>query len=162
MSKWTARASVAGHPDEVLDLLTEPAAIRSWAPIPFEVTALDGDRLEAGSVARVSGGLAGRKVSFEVEVIEAGEGRLSLIASGPITLDVEYDVRPGAAGSQVEASVAVSGASGLGGRLLGTANGRPTRRGRAQQRGRPDRAAVRARPGRLSRPATFTQSCQGW
>ena len=121
MSKWTARASVAGHPDEVLDLLTEPAAIRSWAPIPFEVTALDGDRLEAGSVARVSGGLAGRKVSFEVEVIEAGEGRLSLIASGPITLDVEYDVRPAAAGSQVEASVAVSGASGLGGRLLGTA-----------------------------------------
>src|SRR4051794_36944367 len=75
MSKWTARASVAGHPDEVLDLLTEPAAIRSWAPIPFEVTALDGDRLEAGSIARVSGGLAGRKVSFEVEVIEAGEGR---------------------------------------------------------------------------------------
>lgn len=102
-------------------LLTEPEAIRSWAPIPFAVTTLDGDRLQAGSVALVSGGLAGRSVSFEVEVIEAGEGRLSLIATGPITLDVEYDVRPAAAGSEVEASVSVSGASGLGGRLLGKA-----------------------------------------
>jgi hypothetical protein len=93
MSRWTARASVAGEPDEVLDLLTQPEAIRSWAPIPSTVSALDGDRLEAGSIARVRGGLAGRSVPFDVDVIEAGDGRLSLVASGPITLDVAYDVR---------------------------------------------------------------------
>ncbi len=121
MAKWTARTSVAGAPEEVLDLLTEPEAIRNWAPVPFEVTALEGNRLEAGSVARVSGGLAGRSVSFEVEVIEAGAGRLALVATGPITLDVAYDVRPAPEGSEVEASVSVSGASGLVGRLLGRA-----------------------------------------
>jgi hypothetical protein len=99
MTTWTARTSVSGDPDEILELPTELDGIRSWAPIPFEVTALPGDRLEAGSAACVRGGLAGRSVSF----------------------DVEYDVRPAAAGSEVEASVAVSAARGLVGRLLGRA-----------------------------------------
>jgi hypothetical protein len=43
------------------------------------------------------------------------------VATGPITLDVAYDVRPAATGSEVEASVSVSGASGLLGRVLGRA-----------------------------------------
>jgi uncharacterized protein YndB with AHSA1/START domain len=57
MRTWTTQTTVAGLPDEVLALLTEPAAIARWAPIPFEVTELDTERLVAGSRARVRGGL---------------------------------------------------------------------------------------------------------
>ena len=132
MSTWTTQTTVTGLPDEVLDLLTEPDSIRRWAPIPFDVEALrgdpsrgtsrgDGERLSAGSIARVRGGLAGRKVSFDVEVFEADDGRLSLVATGPITLDVEYLVSPAPAGSEVQASVSVSGGKGIVGRVLARA-----------------------------------------
>jgi polyketide cyclase/dehydrase/lipid transport protein len=121
MSTWTTHTTVTGLPDEVLELLTEPDAIRRWAPIPFEVRELDGERLTAGSLARVRGGLAGRNVEFDVEVLEAEDGRLSLVATGPMTLDVEYLVRPAPAGSEVQASVSVSGGDGLMGRLLARA-----------------------------------------
>jgi hypothetical protein len=121
MSTWTTQTTVTGLPDEVLDLLTEPDSIRRWAPIPFEVEDLDGERLSAGSVARVRGGLAGRNVSFDVEVFEADDGRLSLVATGPITLDVEYLVSAAPAGSEVQASVSVSGGKGLVGRVLARA-----------------------------------------
>ena len=118
MSTWTTHATVTGLPDEVLDLLTEPEAIRSWAPIPFDLRDLDGDRLETGSRARVCGSIAGRSVEFDVEVLEADDGRLALLADGPISLDVEYIVRPADTGSEVLASVSVRRGSGLVGRVL--------------------------------------------
>ncbi len=120
MRTWTTQTTVAGLPDEVLSLLTEPDAIERWAPIPFEVTDLDTDRLVAGSRARVRGGLAGRNLEFDVEVFQADDGRLSLVASGPISIDVEYFVTPIDSGSEVRASVSVSG-SGLMGRLIAQA-----------------------------------------
>jgi hypothetical protein len=49
------------------------------------------------------------------------DGRLSLVATGPMTLDVEYLVRPAPAGSEVRASVSVSGGNGFMGRLLARA-----------------------------------------
>jgi hypothetical protein len=118
MRTWTTQTTVAGLPEEVLDLLTEPDAIERWAPIPFEVTDLDSDRLVAGSHARVRGSLAGRGAEFDVEVLEAEDGRLSLVASGPIDIDVEYLINPVAGGSEVLASVAVRGGKGLFGRVL--------------------------------------------
>ena len=74
----------------------------------------------AGSRARVRGGLAGRSLEFDVEVLEAEDGRLSLVASGPISIDVEYVVTPVSDGSAVHASVSVQG-SGLMGRVLAQA-----------------------------------------
>jgi hypothetical protein len=120
MRTWTTQTTVAGLPDEVLCLLTEPDAIARWAPIPFAVTDLDTDRLVAGSRARVRGGLAGRNLEFDVEVFAADDGRLSLVATGPISIDVEYVVTPVDSGSEVRASVSVSG-SGLMGRVLASA-----------------------------------------
>jgi hypothetical protein len=55
-----------------------------------------------------------------VEVFEADDGRLSLVASGPISIDVEYVLTPAPNGSEVRASVSVQG-SGLMGRLLAQA-----------------------------------------
>src|SRR6516162_4286058 len=120
MCTWTSRATVPGSPAEVLVLLTEPEAIARWAPIPFELVAFDGARLEAGSRARVAGRLAGRSVEFDVDVLSATDDRLELVADGPISLGVEYRLHPVGAGSQVDASVSVEG-SGLFGRLLAKA-----------------------------------------
>ena len=83
----------------------------------FEVLALDGRRLYAGSRAQVAGRLAGRAVEFEVTVVEASAERLALAADGPISVDVQYLVRPAPGGSDVRASVSVEG-RGVFGRVL--------------------------------------------
>jgi len=120
MATWTAETSVAGLPDEVLELLTQPEAIARWAPIGFDVIDFEGDRLSAGDYVRVRGALAGRSLEFDVDVSEADDGRLVLRATGPIRLDVEYLAVANAAGSDLRASVAVSG-RGLMGRVLAQA-----------------------------------------
>lgn len=111
---------MAGLPDEVLELLTQPEAIARWAPIAFDVIDSDGDRLRADDYVRVRGALAGRSLEFDVDVSEAEDGRLVLTATGPIRLDVEYLAVANEAGSDLRASVAVSG-RGLMGRVLAQA-----------------------------------------
>lgn len=120
MCSWQYNATVPGSPAEILELLTEPGAIARWAPVPFEVVALDGTRLESGSRARVAGRLAGRAVEFDVDVLRASDDRLELVAEGPISLDVQYRLRPVGAASEIEASVSVEG-RGLFGRVLAKA-----------------------------------------
>jgi hypothetical protein len=120
MARWMAQTAVAGFPDEVLMLLTEPEAIARWAPIAFELVDFDGERLAAGDRVWVQGRLAGRSIEFEVEVSEADNGHLVLTAIGPIRLDVEYLATASDNGSEVRASVTVSG-RGLMGRALARA-----------------------------------------
>lgn len=105
----------------MLDVLTDADEIRSWSPIPFEVDELDGGRLEAGGVTRVSGSLAGRRVGFEVALHAADADGLELTAASLISIDVLYALEPIDAGSEVTASIGVRGGSGLTGRLLATA-----------------------------------------
>jgi hypothetical protein len=123
MSTWTEHLTAQAAPAAVLDVLTDPGACERWAPVPFEADRRD-DRLRAGSRTRVEGRLAGRRVGFDVEVLAAGEDGLSLRATGPIDLDVEYRLRPlgGGSASEVRASVAVRG-DGLTGRVLAQATG---------------------------------------
>jgi hypothetical protein len=109
MKTWTTEMWLAGMPEEILELLTEPDAIARWAPIPFELIDVDSDRLESGTRARVRGGLAGRQLEFDVMIREADYERLSLLATGPIAIDAEYVLRPADGGSEVRASVSVSG-----------------------------------------------------
>jgi uncharacterized protein YndB with AHSA1/START domain len=123
MARFTAHTTADAAPEQLLEVLTDPDAIRSWSPIPFEVEDLDGLRLEAGSHARVSGRLAGKRVGFDIEVHAADEGGLELTAEGPIGIDVLYELEPVAGGSQVTASVGVRDGSGLTGRLLARATG---------------------------------------
>ena len=120
MCLWQYNATVPGSPADVLELLTEPGAIARWAPVPFELVTLDGTRLEAGSRARVAGRLAGRSVEFDVDVRRASDERLELVAEGPISLDVQYRLRPVGADSEIEACVSVEG-RGLFGRVLAKA-----------------------------------------
>jgi hypothetical protein len=120
MYTWRSNAMLPGSPGEVLELLTQPDAISRWAPVPFEVLALDGARLKSGTHARVAGRLAGRSVEFDVDVVRACDDRLELIADGPISLDVLYRVTATGTGSEIEASVSVAG-RGLFGRVLAKA-----------------------------------------
>jgi hypothetical protein len=117
MGIWTAEAETGGAPEDVMALLTRPAAIARWAPIPFELADFERDRLRAGDTVRVCGMLAGRSLEFEVDVAEADGGRLALTATGPIRIDVEYAARPADRGSELEARVEVTG-KGLLGRML--------------------------------------------
>jgi hypothetical protein len=120
MRTWTTQTTVAGLPDEVLAMLTEPEAIARWTPVPFELIDLDTDRLVTGSRARVLGRLAGQTLEFDVEVLAADHECLALAASGPISIDVEYKLRPAGHRSEVHASVSVRG-NGLLGRILAQA-----------------------------------------
>ena len=120
MRTWHSNATVPGSPADILAFLTEPEAIARWAPVPFEVLALDGDRLRSGSHARVAGHLAGRRVEFDVDVRQASTDRLELVADGPISLGVRYMLRPRGEYSDVDASVSVEG-RGLFGRVLAEA-----------------------------------------
>ena len=115
---WTRGHAIWIH--DVLAFLTEPEAIALWAPVPFEVLALDGERLRSGSRARVAGHLAGRSLEFEVQVLQAAHDRLELVADGPISLGVRYVLRPVGERSEVDASVSVEG-RGLFGRVLAKA-----------------------------------------
>ena len=115
-----SKATVDASPTEILATLTEPEAIARWAPVPFEVVALDGERLQSGSRARVAGRLAGRSVEFDVDILWACDERLELVAQGPICIDVKYTLRPAGSASEVEASIGVEG-RGLFGRVLAKA-----------------------------------------
>jgi hypothetical protein len=108
---------LAGMPEQVLELLTEPEAIARWAPIGFDLLELDDERLQAGTRARVRGALAGRQLEFDVEIREAHDGCLSLVATGPVSIDAEYVLSPVDGGSEVRASVSVSGRGLIGGVL---------------------------------------------
>lgn len=118
---FTATCTTTASPERVLQVLTDPKAIRDWSPVPFEVSDLAGGRLEAGSRARVIGRLGGLGVGFDVEVQTADSARLELVARGPIGLDVRYDLAAIAAGSEVTASVSVRRGGGLSGRLVASA-----------------------------------------
>jgi uncharacterized protein YndB with AHSA1/START domain len=123
MTAHVTQTTMEASPEAIMALLTEPDAIARWAPVPFEVEDISGRRLKAGSRARVSGRLAGKRVGFDVDVLDAGDGRLALTASGPVSMDVEYVIRPVDDGSEVSATVAVREGRGLGGRLLAQATG---------------------------------------
>lgn len=121
MRTWTATTTTAARPQDVLEVLTDPEACARWAPLPFDVDERDGRRLAAGSRARVSGKLAGRRVGFDVEVHEASGRGLALAADGPVGFDVAYELAPVDGGSEVRASVSVRPSRGIAGRLLAEA-----------------------------------------
>jgi hypothetical protein len=114
---WSARSTVRGEADRVLELLTDPEAAGLWSPLSFSVEEIDGPRLASGGRAVVGGRLGGRWIEFELEVFEADDGRLSLRAEGPVVMDVAYEMLDG----ELHAEVTVRGGGGLTGRLLSSA-----------------------------------------
>jgi hypothetical protein len=121
MRTYTATTTATARPEAVLDVLTDPDALLRWAPVDFDVERLSGPRLAEGGHARVSGRLAGREIGFDVQVHRADVAGLALSAHGPVALDVAYELRPSAEGSEVSASVTVVPRPGLRARLIAEA-----------------------------------------
>jgi uncharacterized protein YndB with AHSA1/START domain len=121
MRTWTATTTIEAPPDVVLDVLTDPEAAVRWAPVDFDIEALDSHRLLPGSRVRLAGRLAGVSVAFDVEVLEADTERLALRAAGPVALDVNYDLAPSDGGSEVRASIGVRPGRGFRGRVMAEA-----------------------------------------
>jgi uncharacterized protein YndB with AHSA1/START domain len=121
MAQWTTCTQANATPDQVLEVLTDPDAIRLWSPIDFEVEDMVGARLGAGDVTRVTGRVAGLRVGFDVEVHAADEDGIELSADGPIGIDVRYDLAPAESGSQVTATVGLRRGGGITGRLISQA-----------------------------------------
>ena len=113
MTTWRAQTTAPAPPEDVLDVLTHPAALARWSPVGFEIEELDTARLRAGTHARVAGSLAGREVRFDVDVMEADPQRLLLHACGPVGLDVEYTIAPAPHGSAIDAAITVRGQRGI-------------------------------------------------
>jgi hypothetical protein len=121
---WRSRISVRAEPRHVLETLTSVDACQMWSPVGFELDDQDLPRLRTGTRVGVSGGVAGRRVRFCVEVLRADRHRLSLRALGPVELFADYEVRPVADGSWVDAAVAVRPRQGrLAGALAGVTAG---------------------------------------
>jgi hypothetical protein len=121
VKKFEARASIPTDPSRVIELLTDPGACRSWSPVDFEVEELDGTRLRSGTRARIAGRVAGRRVSFDLSVLEASDRHLTLAALGPCEVHARYEAERAPEGTDVRASVSVDGGGGLRGRLVSTA-----------------------------------------
>ena len=109
---WRSRIAVRADPHHVLDTLTDVDACQAWSPVGFKLDAPDLLRLRAGTRVGVSGGLAGRRVRFCVEVFRADADRLLLRAAGPVELVADYEVRAAVHGSHVNAAVSVRRRSG--------------------------------------------------
>jgi hypothetical protein len=113
MTTWRAQTTVSAPPGTVLEVLTHPAALARWSPVGFEIEELNGTRLRSGTRARVAGCLAGRRVKFDVDVMQADPQRLLLHARGPVGMDVEYTIAPVPRGSAVDAAITVRGQRGM-------------------------------------------------
>ena len=121
MAQWTTSTQTNASPEQVLEVLTHPDAIKLWSPVDFEVDDLRGSRLAAGDVTRVTGSLAGVRVGFDVEVHAASADGIELTALGPIGIDVRYELTPAAGGSDVKATIGLRGGGGITGRLISKA-----------------------------------------
>jgi hypothetical protein len=102
MAHWTATTTASASPCGLLTVLTHPEEIRGWSPLEFELEDLRGRRLAAGTRTRVTGTVAGVRVSFDVEV-------------------TSYGLAPAPKGAEMSASVRLRQGGSLTGRLVGRA-----------------------------------------
>jgi hypothetical protein len=147
MSSYTATVTTSASTHQLLAVLTDPEAIRSWSPVPFELEGEAHGSLRAGTDARVNGNLGGLRIGFDVHVHEAGRDGLRLSADGPLSMDVAYGLRAMPEGSEVSARVSVDRSRGITARIVGKAAEAMLAAGALDgAAGRIARAAERAEP----------------
>jgi hypothetical protein len=116
MSTRTETRIVKASPEGVLAVIADPDACARWAPVNFRSDHPPGRRLRAGSRTHVRGWIAGRPVTFHVVVSRADERGLTLSATGPVQLEVDYQLTAQPTGTLVRASIEVRSRH----RLMGT------------------------------------------
>jgi hypothetical protein len=123
MKTWRSRATVRATPQRVIETLTDTDACVRWSPFPFRLDDIETTHLQPGMRTRVSGGLLGVQVRFELETFAADPARLLLRARGPIEILVDYALTPAPAGCAVEAAVSIRPLDARFGRLLARTTG---------------------------------------
>src|SRR3954468_9740500 len=88
---WRSGVAIQADRQHVLETLTAVDACQAWAPVDFEVDAPGTTRLLTGARVAVSGGFAGRRLRFCVEVFAAEADRLVLHATGPVNFTADYE-----------------------------------------------------------------------
>ena len=121
MSTHTASQMATAEPAHVLQVLTDPAACARWAPIEFSTDQASDEYLRAGSRTRLQGRIAGRNVTFEIDVLAADARGLSLRATGPVRLEVDYQLTPSFCGTLIEGHITLAQAGGMTGALASRA-----------------------------------------
>jgi hypothetical protein len=116
-----AKQIVTAESAYVLQALTDPAACGRWAPVAFTTDQPPGERLQAGTRTSLRGRIAGRTVTFEIHVVAADERGLSLRATGPVNIDVDYRFTPAARATLIEAQIALAQTGGIAGALIARA-----------------------------------------
>jgi hypothetical protein len=121
MSTHIAKQTVTADTAHVLQVLTDPAACKRWAPLAFTSDQAPGERLQAGTRTRLQGRIAGRNVTFQIHVVAADERGLSLRAQGPVLFEVDYRLTPAAERTLIEAQITLARTGGITGALLARA-----------------------------------------
>lgn len=121
MSTHTASQTATAEPAHLLQVLIDPVACARWAPIEFSTDQDAGEYLHAGSRTRLRGRIAGRNVTFEIDVLAADERGLSLRATGPVGLEVDYQLTSSDRGTLIEAYITLAQARGVTGALASRA-----------------------------------------
>jgi len=113
MRTWTTQAISEARPEDIMAALTDPDGIARWSPVEFDLEDDDIRRLCTGTRTRVSGRTAGVRVGFDVEVHRADDRQLKLSATGPVSMDVAYDIASAGDATEVRASVSLRPGRGL-------------------------------------------------
>jgi carbon monoxide dehydrogenase subunit G len=114
---YTAREHIAASPSRVLEVLSDPEAVRRWFPVQCEFEE-EVDRLRAGSSYRTTGRLAGRHIHADLRVLEADERRVAVSLVGHVIFDLDVELSSHGAGTCADIRVSVHPGGGLSGRLL--------------------------------------------
>jgi uncharacterized protein YndB with AHSA1/START domain len=121
----THRASclVDADVDSVLAVVTDPALIEQWFPLPLRLFDHDGQPLQPGRTYRAKGKLGGRDLQVALAVEQADADGVKMTAEGPLAFGL--DARCVAYGnrSKIEATITCRSGGGLSGKLFAAAAG---------------------------------------
>ena len=114
---FVASQHIAATPRRVLEVLSDPHAVKRWFPLPCEFDD-DVDRLRAGGSYRTRGRLAGRSLHAELQVLEDDERHIAVRLSGPVVLDLSAELTSEGSGTRARVVASVHSGGGLSGKLL--------------------------------------------